>query len=59
MTAYALDLAQAFTAFYRDCQVVGSEPEVLESFRLSLCVATRRTIARSLGLLGVEAPDAM
>jgi arginyl-tRNA synthetase len=59
ITAYALDLAQAFTAFYRDCQVVGSEPEALESFRLRLCVATRRTIARSLGLLGVEAPDAM
>jgi len=59
ITAYVLDLAQAFTAFYRDCQVVGSEPEALESFRLRLCVATRRTIARSLGLLGVEAPDAM
>jgi arginyl-tRNA synthetase len=59
ITAYALDLAQAFTAFYRDCQVVGSEPEALESFRLRLVMATRRTIARSLGLLGVEAPDAM
>jgi arginyl-tRNA synthetase len=59
ITAYALDLAQTFTAFYRDCQVVGSEPEEVESFRLRLCVATRRTIARSLGLLGVDAPDAM
>jgi arginyl-tRNA synthetase len=59
ITSYVLDLAQAFTAFYRDCQVVGSEPEALESFRLRLCVATRSTIARSLGLLGVEAPDTM
>ncbi len=59
MAAYALELAQEFTAFYRDCRVVGAEPEELESFRLALCVATRRTIARTLDLLGVSAPDAM
>jgi arginyl-tRNA synthetase len=59
ITAYALELAQTFTAFYRDCRVVGAEPEALESFRLALCVITRRTIARSLGLLGVSAPDTM
>jgi arginyl-tRNA synthetase len=59
ITAYALELAQTFTAFYRDCRVVGAEPATLESFRLALCVITRRTISRSLGLLGVSAPDAM
>jgi arginyl-tRNA synthetase len=59
VTAYVLDLAQAFTAFYRDCQVVGAEPAPLERFRLRLCVATQRTIARSLDLLGVDAPDHM
>ena len=26
IAAYALDLAQVFTAFYRDCLVVGAEP---------------------------------
>ena len=26
IAAYALELAQVFTAFYRDCQVVGAEP---------------------------------
>ena len=26
IAAYALELAQAFTAFYRDCRVVGAEP---------------------------------
>jgi arginyl-tRNA synthetase len=56
---YALELAQTFTAFYRDCRVVGAEPRQLESFRLGLCVATRRTIARSLDLLGVSAPESM
>ena len=56
---YALELAQEFTAFYRDCRVVGAEPAELESFRLALCVVTKRAIARSLDLLGVSAPEAM
>ena len=59
IATYALELAQAFTAFYRDCRVVGAEPEALESFRISLSVATKRTIARALDLLGVSAPESM
>ena len=59
MATYALDLAQDFTIFYRDCQVVGVEPEALESQRIALSVAARRVIARSLDLLGVDAPDTM
>jgi arginyl-tRNA synthetase len=59
MAAYALELAQTFTAFYRDCQIVGAEPDAVESFRLRLSVVTKRTIARSLHLLGVGAPEAM
>jgi arginyl-tRNA synthetase len=59
IAGYALELAQAFSAFYRDCQVVGAEPEELESFRIGLSVATQRTIASALDLLGVSAPDEM
>jgi arginyl-tRNA synthetase len=59
MAVYALELAQTFTAFYRDCQVVGAEGEGVESLRLALSVAAQRTIARSLDLLGVSAPDQM
>jgi arginyl-tRNA synthetase len=59
VTAYALELAQAFTAFYRDCQVVGAEPDSREDWRLRLSVVTQRTIARALDLLGVTAPDEM
>jgi arginyl-tRNA synthetase len=59
IATYALELAQAFTAFYRDCRVVGAEPEALESFRIGLSVASKRTIARSLDLLGVSAPEMM
>jgi arginyl-tRNA synthetase len=59
VAAYALELAQDFTAFYRDCRVVGTEPEALESFRIALAVAAKRTLARSLDLLGVSAPESM
>ena len=56
MTTYVLELAQDFSAFYRDCKVVGT-PE--EGFRLALALQTKRVIARSLDLLGVEAPESM
>jgi arginyl-tRNA synthetase len=59
VAAYALELAQQFTAFYRDCRVLGAEPPEMESQRLALCVASRQTIACSLDLLGVEAPAEM
>jgi len=59
IASYALELAQAFSAFYRDCQVVGAQPPELESFRIGLAVATQRTIAAALDLLGVSAPDEM
>jgi arginyl-tRNA synthetase len=59
IAAYALALAQGFTAFYRDCRVVGAEPGGVEPQRIALCVASRRTIARSLDLLGVSSPQEM
>ncbi len=59
IAGYALELAQDFTTFYEACKVVGATPEAVESFRVALSVATQTTIALSLGLLGVSAPDAM
>jgi arginyl-tRNA synthetase len=59
IAAYALELAQDFTAFYRDCRVLGVEPAATQSERIALSVAAQRTIALALGLLGVSAPDAM
>jgi arginyl-tRNA synthetase len=59
IVAYCLDLARDFTSFYEKCHVVGAEPEAIESFRLALSVAAQRTIATSLGLLGVSAPESM
>ncbi len=59
IAAYALELAQGFTAFYRDCRVLGEEPEALESHRIALSVAARTALARCLNLLGVSAPQRM
>ena len=59
IAAYALELAQEFTAFYRDCRVVGATPESTESFRIALSLCAQRSIARALELLGVSAPDSM
>jgi arginyl-tRNA synthetase len=60
IAAYALQVAQDFTAFYRDCRVVGAEPAAVECQRIALCVAARGTIARCLeDLLGVAAPREM
>ncbi len=59
VASYALELAQDFTAFYRDCHVLGVAPRETESLRLALCQASRSTIARALALLGVAAPTQM
>jgi len=66
VAAHALSLAQTFTAFYRDCQVVGVAEEgadgggaAVESLRIALCVCSARAISRCLGLLGVSAPERM
>ncbi|MBO0768672.1 MAG: arginine--tRNA ligase, partial [Solirubrobacterales bacterium] len=56
---YALELAQQFSAFYRDCKVVGAEPVGSESFRIAISAATRDVLALVLGLLGVSAPEHM
>ena len=59
LTAYATAVAADFHAFYRDCRVIGAEEEGVEQFRLGLSLAAKRTIARTLELLGVSAPERM
>jgi arginyl-tRNA synthetase len=59
LCAYAMEVARDFHAFYRDCQVVGAEGEGVEEARLALCLLTKRTIGRTLGLLGISSPEAM
>jgi arginyl-tRNA synthetase len=60
MTTYALETAQGFSAFYRDCRVIGAAEEGGdEEVRIAICVQAKEVLARALGLLGVEAPGAM
>jgi arginyl-tRNA synthetase len=53
---YAIRVADDFHRFYHHHRVLdGDAPE----FRLALCRATQSVIARSLDLIGVEAPERM
>jgi arginyl-tRNA synthetase len=54
--AYAIRVADDFHRFYHEHRVLESEQE---AFRLALCTATQRVIARCLDLVGVAAPERM
>ncbi len=56
LPSYAIRLADDFHRFYHECRVLG---DPAQSFRLGLCRATQQVIARSLDLVGVEAPERM
>src|SRR5687768_13314325 len=53
---YAIRVADDFHRFYHHHKVLGSGSQ---AFRLGLCVATKAVIARSLDLVGVDAPERM
>jgi len=59
ITAYATELATAFHAFYRDARVVDPEEPERSAARLALSRSAQVTLARTLGLLGISAPEAM
>ena len=60
LTSYVHEVAQDFSAFYRDCRVAGAaEDGEDEDFRIALSVQAQRVIARCLGLLGVATPESM
>jgi arginyl-tRNA synthetase len=58
LTVYALELAGAFHAYYRDHRVVSDDPD-LSRARLRLVEAIQVTLGQVLGLLGISAPDRM
>ncbi len=57
--AYSTAVAADFHGFYRDCKAIGAEGEGVERSRLALALLAKRTIAGSLGLLGISAPERM
>jgi arginyl-tRNA synthetase len=58
LCTYLYDVASALSTFYEQCPVLSSEGMTRAS-RIALCTATRTVLQDGLGLLGIEAPDAM
>jgi arginyl-tRNA synthetase len=58
IAGHVQETAKTFHQFYKQCRVIGAEPEI-ESSRLALCQATKRVLATALDLLAVEAPERM
>ena len=59
ITAYAMELATTFHAFYRDARVVDVDAPERSAARLALARAAQVTLASALGLLGISAPESM
>ncbi len=59
LTHYAQELAGAFHVFYTQCRVIQADEPALTKARLRLLDATRVVLARTLGLMGISAPDSM
>jgi len=59
LTYYAQELATVFHSFYKQCRVVSRDNEALSRARLKLVAAAKITLARTLNLMGMNAPDTM
>jgi arginyl-tRNA synthetase len=59
LTYYAQDLATVFHSFYKLCKVVDPKEESITMARLKLVEATKIVLAKSLHLMGINAPDKM
>jgi arginyl-tRNA synthetase len=58
LARYERDVAADFHQFYTECKILADERE-LRRARLALCLAAKSILARTLGLVGVSAPDSM
>jgi len=56
---YAYDLAKEYNRFYTEVPIFKEERTEMVSFRVSLSGLVAQTIARAMGLLGVEVPERM
>jgi arginyl-tRNA synthetase len=58
---YAIEIAGIFHSFYKQCRVVSSDPAdaAISRARLKLVAAARYVLARTLNLMGVNAPETM
>jgi arginyl-tRNA synthetase len=58
VASYAYDLARDFTDFYQSCPVLQAESPI-RSMRLRMTAAAKQTLANSLRMLGIDAPEVM
>jgi len=58
LSYYALDMATALHNFYEKCRVI-SEDEALTQVRLKLVKAAKIVLAKTLNLMGMNAPETM
>lgn len=58
LCTYLYELASAFSVFYEHCPILSSD-EPVRSSRLALADLTARVLERTLGLLGIDAPEQM
>ncbi len=59
LTTYVYELAKIFTEFYENVPVLAAETEELKKSRLVLVDASRKILERTLGLMGISAPEKM
>jgi len=57
LTAYAYELASAFSGFYRDVRIIEGESYAKGAYELLL--AAKEALSRTLSLLGIPAPEKM
>jgi arginyl-tRNA synthetase len=58
LTRHIVEICKAFNKFYNENNIMGSEGE-LRKARLAVVYAVKTTIAQSLALLGISAPEQM
>ena len=59
LTFYAQSVAAAWHRYYHDHRIVDAAAPELSTARLHLAAAVRLTLARTLGLMGMSAPERM
>ena len=59
MARYAFQLAQAFSTFYHDFQVLSETDREKKTFLLWMTDYFREQLERTLAVLGIEVPEYM
>ena len=56
---YTYDLVKGFNSFYQNVQILGTDNEAAQAFRVALCEKVAAVIKSAFGLLGIDVPERM